>query len=83
VIHVGLFKTGTTTIQGALGESLYDHLVNDKYYFLGRQTLGAKKMTPEFVKLKKERDVVRTCVRVHDERGGCCRKVYNQVLPPD
>lgn len=36
VIHVGLFKTGTTTIQGALGWSLYEDLLKDNYYFLGR-----------------------------------------------
>jgi hypothetical protein len=83
VIHVGLFKTGTTTIQGAF----YDHLVNDTYYFIGHQSYTwsyqQNRMTPKERRLKNERDVVRTYVKVHDERGGCSKKVYNQVSPPN
>jgi hypothetical protein len=36
VIHVGLFKTGTTVIQRALGWNFYENLVNEDYYFLGK-----------------------------------------------
>lgn len=43
VIHVGLFKTGTTTIQGALGTTLSSSLELDNYYYLG-QTGGKKAM---------------------------------------
>lgn len=36
MIHVGMFKTGTTTLQMALGWSIYEELVSEGYYFLGK-----------------------------------------------
>jgi hypothetical protein len=58
VIHVGLFKTGTTTIQRALGWNVYENLVNDDYYFLGK-TGGMANMRKEERERGTMKDVVR------------------------
>lgn len=61
VLHVGLAKTGTTSIQGALGMSLYQHMVEkDNYYFLGKtRGLGPKKKWGPKERAMVDKDVVR------------------------
>jgi hypothetical protein len=58
VIHVGLFKTGTTVIQRALGWNSYETLVNEDYYFLGK-TGGMATMRKEEQDRGRMKDVVR------------------------
>jgi hypothetical protein len=61
VIHVGLPKTGTTTVQGAMGWSLYDQLVEkDSYYFLGKtRGIGPLKKLDEEKRKALKKDEVR------------------------
>jgi hypothetical protein len=61
VIHVGLPKTGTTTVQGAMGWTLYDQLVeNDSYYFLGKtKGLGSSQNFDEEKRKARKKDEVR------------------------